>query len=479
MKKLIPVALCLCLAAASAAGCSNTADCRSNTVLVKVQCASMFQGATVAVQLTEPGGKKTEVLTLGPCPAAQNAEFALSDYESLTTVSLTAELIRDSQVLSKMVKADVNVGPTCEVIDINFDSEASDASAKADSDTANDPDAGAPSPPSCTDGAEGCACIAGGTCSGDLVCTTDVCRKRSCGNAQMEAGEECDDGNQSNTDSCRNDCKAAVCGDKFVHTGVELCDDGNAVNTDTCTMACKPPTCGDGFMQDKEECDDGNSVDADACTTACKLPKCGDGFVQAGEGCDDGPNFKVELDACAPDCSWRYEKKYIYPSSTFFGGGSGGFYKGNLGGPAGADAICQGLATNARLLSTYKALIVGGNRRAALTPFNSDQAQDWVIRKYTFYYNWKKELAWRTDNTRLLGVRNGAQQNLLAEITDGYPWGGWVDGWVTQPDATSNGTCKGWTSSSESDWGTFPLPSLLKGAGEPCSYQMPILCVEQ
>ena len=40
-------------------------------------------------------------------------------------------------------------------------------------------------------------------------------------------GEECDDGNGSNTDACLNACVAARCGDSFVQLTVEACDDGN------------------------------------------------------------------------------------------------------------------------------------------------------------------------------------------------------------------------------------------------------------
>ena len=40
--------------------------------------------------------------------------------------------------------------------------------------------------------------------------------------AQIEA---CDDGNESNADGCTNDCALNVCGDGFVHAGVEACDD--------------------------------------------------------------------------------------------------------------------------------------------------------------------------------------------------------------------------------------------------------------
>ena len=35
----------------------------------------------------------------------------------------------------------------------------------------------------------------------------------SCGNASIEMGEQCDDGNNINTDVCTNACEVARCGD--------------------------------------------------------------------------------------------------------------------------------------------------------------------------------------------------------------------------------------------------------------------------
>jgi len=46
-----------------------------------------------------------------------------------------------------------------------------------------------------------------------------------CGNGVPELGEDCDDGNFSNTDACLEGCIDATCGDGFVRTGVEECDD--------------------------------------------------------------------------------------------------------------------------------------------------------------------------------------------------------------------------------------------------------------
>ncbi len=120
-----------------------------------------------------------------------------------------------------------------------------------------------------------------------------------CGNSQSEAGEQCDDGNQGNTDTCTNSCKNALCGDTFTQ-GTEQCDDGNQTNIDSCTNACRLPSCGDGFLQGAEQCDDGNFVNNDQCANTCRLASCGDGIPQSPEQCDDANQSNADF--CTNAC---------------------------------------------------------------------------------------------------------------------------------------------------------------------------------
>jgi hypothetical protein len=53
----------------------------------------------------------------------------------------------------------------------------------------------------------------------------------------------------------------------------------------TTTTTTEPP-CPNGTQQGLEECDDGNQDNTDACTNVCQLARCGDGFLQSGEQCD-------------------------------------------------------------------------------------------------------------------------------------------------------------------------------------------------
>jgi len=129
-----------------------------------------------------------------------------------------------------------------------------------------------------------------------------------CGNARVDKGEMCDDGNNNNYDGCSVGC-AILTG--WSCTG----------NPSVCREGC-----GNGTVDvvNKESCDDGNTMDGDGCTRACRLERgficegdpqrchckgtaascglrsCGDGKMDAGELCDDG-NAK-NGDGCSNGC---------------------------------------------------------------------------------------------------------------------------------------------------------------------------------
>jgi cysteine-rich repeat protein len=60
-----------------------------------------------------------------------------------------------------------------------------------------------------------------------------------CGDGIVDAGEECDDGNQNNQDDCTSFCKNARCGDGVIWKGHETCDNGDARSGDGCTSVCR------------------------------------------------------------------------------------------------------------------------------------------------------------------------------------------------------------------------------------------------
>jgi cysteine-rich repeat protein len=90
-------------------------------------------------------------------------------------------------------------------------------------------------------------------------------------------------------------CVVSLCGDGM-RSFDEECDDGNNVDTDTCSRGCLASRCGDGVVQSDEECD----LTPD-CSTSCTVERCIAGEIRCNgerrEECEDGV-FALEQD-CA------------------------------------------------------------------------------------------------------------------------------------------------------------------------------------
>src|SRR5262245_17942625 len=101
-----------------------------------------------------------------------------------------------------------------------------------------------------------CVAIALSACGGSSSDDDDDDVIATCGDGVTDGVEECDDGNQTDTDSCTSSCHDAVCGDGFVFATDEECDDGNTSDGDGCAATCVTETaCGDGVLDEGEECD--------------------------------------------------------------------------------------------------------------------------------------------------------------------------------------------------------------------------------
>jgi cysteine-rich repeat protein len=163
-----------------------------------------------------------------------------------------------------------------------------------------------------------------------------------CGDAKVQPGEQCDDGNDIDVDICTNACtfnQPPGCGNGVIDMAGETCEppgsDPPPPGGNLCRINCT--YCGDGVPNSGEECDDGNTDDLDACRNDCTSTPpslcgnltlnpgetcdppgsdppppggnlcrvdctyCGDGIPNGTEACDDGNTN--DLDACANDCT--------------------------------------------------------------------------------------------------------------------------------------------------------------------------------
>ena len=95
----------------------------------------------------------------------------------------------------------------------------------------------------------------------------------------------------------------AVCGDKTLDPGEE-CEDGNTNNNDSCSSTCKRTCgvlnpdavefCGDGIVQpNSEQCDDGNNIVFDNCDNNCRNVNNGNGY----DALEAGVNYSIYDDS--------------------------------------------------------------------------------------------------------------------------------------------------------------------------------------
>jgi cysteine-rich repeat protein len=185
-------------------------------------------------------------------------------------------------------------------------------------------------------------CLNDGVCnmpiSDDCTChegfTGRWCWTTVCGDGRRIGLEECDDGNEIDSDGCNSVCMVergwvcagdghdpdvcdGRCGDGYVR-GLEACDDSNTLSGDGCSANCTVEagySCGeDGLscavLACDPVCENGgvcSQPSGNTCTcpsiysgTRCASGVCGDGHRVASEACDDGNTRSG--DGCDPQC---------------------------------------------------------------------------------------------------------------------------------------------------------------------------------
>jgi len=174
--------------------------------------------------------------------------------------------------------------------------------------------------------------VDGTSCGSGLICIDDECAESSCGDGfvDADAGEECEDGNETAFDGCEpSTCtftcdEDADCNDMAPCNGEETCTDNVCAagtppdDGTTCAIPaggdgvcrareCVDPGCGNGVVDGTEQCDDGNEMDGDGCDVDCTFScetnaDCDDGSVCTGDEVCDLTTHAC-MDGTPMDCS--------------------------------------------------------------------------------------------------------------------------------------------------------------------------------
>jgi cysteine-rich repeat protein len=208
-----------------------------------------------------------------------------------------------------------------------------------------------------------------------------ACTKAECGNGKVEAGELCDCG--VDPAKLPADCKAVnglFYGDgkgcSKTCTKEPNCQDSSG-KTQACTTSC-----GDGNLDPGEDCDDGNGLDGDGCSSECKDESgfsCSTATQQDSQTCQSGTGECLELPIIYRDFQPENVSSGGHPDFPFLGTRYGGVKSStticapNSGGPS------RGNDSTTRCWGITKDALSHGKPQPGSTTTCSCQFSDWNI----------------------------------------------------------------------------------------------------
>ncbi|MCG8557636.1 MAG: hypothetical protein MJD61_20460 [Proteobacteria bacterium] len=127
-------------------------------------------------------------------------------------------------------------------------------------------------------------------------CAGGTCLLTSCDDGFADCDSSVDNGCETSILSNGRHCGTCDhrCSESHPTVAVTSCQDGR----------CASARCGDAIVNNGESCDNGNNLgEYGGCMPGCleRAPHCGDGEINGPERCDDGPNAG-EYGTCSTDC---------------------------------------------------------------------------------------------------------------------------------------------------------------------------------
>jgi len=166
-----------------------------------------------------------------------------------------------------------------------------------------------------------CQTLGLGYTGGDLACTSscdgyDDSGCYTCGDGNVNPNEECDGANLDGQD----------CSTLGLGSGTLSCFENCTFNLTQCS-GVPTEYCGNGVIDNGEECDDGNRSNSDDCSENCHIipPTCGLGGVNAGESCDgtdlngatcESLGYQAGVLYCGSDCQFRTDDCHFESMQT-------------------------------------------------------------------------------------------------------------------------------------------------------------------
>jgi cysteine-rich repeat protein len=133
-----------------------------------------------------------------------------------------------------------------------------------------------------------------------LAFTAALCQGSACGDDSGVTVADTDTTSTTDATTSTTSSTGETTTTTTTTTDPSTTDPTAATTTDTDPTETGDPACGDGVVQAGEECDDGNQIDTDTCLSTCQSATCGDGKLQEGvEQCDDG-NYSQPSPAVRP-----------------------------------------------------------------------------------------------------------------------------------------------------------------------------------